>query len=80
MAQLLSAISFCSFLVDVLSFFHYYFLLMTLHLCIKSTTKIVVVVALQLALYVLHFSRKCNELTPVQHFLKMKYPSIAICK
>ena len=44
MAQPLSVISFCYFWVAVLSFFHNYFLLMTLHFCIKSTIKIAVVI------------------------------------
>ena len=37
--QPLSAISFCYFWVAVLSFFHNYFLLMSLHFCINSTIK-----------------------------------------
>ena len=44
MAQPLSAVSFFYFWVAVLSFFHNYFLLMTLHFCIKSIIKIVAVI------------------------------------
>ena len=44
MTQPLSAVSFFYFWVAVLSFFHNYFLLRTLHFCIKSIIKIVVVV------------------------------------
>ena len=44
MAQPLSAVSFFYFWVAVLSFFHNYFLLMTLHFCIKSIIKRVVVI------------------------------------
>ena len=46
MVEPLSAISFCYFWVAVLSFFHNYFLFMTLHFCIKSTIKIVFVCCL----------------------------------
>ena len=49
MTQPLSAVSFFYFWVAVLSFFHNYFLLRTLHFCIKSIIKIVVVVVVTFA-------------------------------